>query len=159
MLASHIGLYEWLKALHVVMAVVWVGGNVVLQILAVRLVRGGDVVRMAALAGDVEWLGMRVFAPASGLVLILGVWMVVQNDAWNFGQLWVLVAIAMFAYSFLSGLLYLGPSSGRLKRLYESEGPAGPAASALLRRIFLVSRVELVLLILIVFDMVLKPGL
>jgi hypothetical protein len=29
----------------------------------------------------------------------------------------VLAAIAMFAYSFLSGLLYLGPQSGRLKRI------------------------------------------
>jgi hypothetical protein len=71
----------------------------------------------------------------------------------------VLAAIAMFAYSFLSGLLYLGPQSGRLKRIYETEGAASAAGAALLGRIFLVSRIELVLLVLIVFDMVLKLGL
>jgi hypothetical protein len=32
---------------------------------------------MAAFAGDVEWLGMRVSAPASGLVLVFGIWMVI----------------------------------------------------------------------------------
>jgi uncharacterized membrane protein len=159
MLASHIGLYEWLKAFHVLLAVIWVGGNVVLHALSLRILRDRDPVRMATFAGEVEWVGNRVFAPSSGLLLILGIWMVVEEPAWTFGQFWILAAIAMFAYSFLSGLLYLGPHAGRLKKLYESEGAASQAAQTLLARILLVSRVELVLLILIVFDMVLKPGL
>jgi uncharacterized membrane protein len=157
-IASHIGLYEWLKAFHVLMAVVWVGGNVTLQVLAVRLARENDPEQMASFAGQVEWLGMWLFAPSSGLLLILGIWMVIIEQAWTFGQFWILAAIAMFAYSFLTGLFYLGPKSGRLKKIYETEGTASPAG-ALLKRIFVLSRIELVLLILIVFDMVLKPGL
>jgi uncharacterized membrane protein len=159
MVASHIDLYDWLKAFHVFLAVVWVGGAIALQILAIRLVRTNDTARMAAFAGEAEWVGMRVFAPASGLLLILGVWMVIDSPDWDFDQLWVLAAIAMFAYSFLTGLLYIGPQSGRLKKLYEAEGSSSPAAVTVLRRVFLVSRIELVLLVLIVFDMVLKPGL
>ena len=61
--------------------------------------------------------------------------------------------------SFLSGFFYLGPQSGRLKQIYQTEGVESPAATALLGRLFLASRIELVLLILIVLDMVLKPGL
>ncbi|MGZ5292009.1 MAG: DUF2269 family protein, partial [Actinomycetota bacterium] len=110
-------------------------------------------------SGDVEWIGMRVFAPASGLLLVFGVWMVIDDPAWDFDQFWIIAAIAMFAYSFLSGLLYLGPQSGKLKTLFETEGPTSPKALSLMRRLFLVSRIELVLLVLIVFDMVLKPGL
>lgn len=98
-------------------------------------------------------------APASGLVLVFGIWMVIQEPAWTFGQLWVLAALAMFAFSFLSGFFYLGPQSGRLKQIYQTEGVESPAATALLGRLFLASRIELVLLILIVLDMVLKPGL
>src|SRR5512134_3875726 len=141
------------------MAVVWVGGNVVLQVLAVRMARSNDGARMAAFAGEVQWVGNHVAAPASGLLLILGIWMVIDEPAWTFDQLWILAALGMFAFSFLSGILFLGPSSGRLKRIYGSEGVDSPNATALLNRLFLVSRIELVLLILIVFDMVLKPGL
>jgi hypothetical protein len=85
--------------------------------------------------------------------------MVIDEPAWTFGQLWILAALAMFAYSFLSGLLYIGPQSGKLKKIYETEGVESPAGVALLRRLFVMSRIELVLLVLIVFDMVLKPGL
>jgi hypothetical protein len=152
-------LYDWLLAFHILMATVWVGGNILMQVLAVRINRERDPMKTAQFLGDVEWVGTKVFAPASGLLLLLGIAMVIKEPAWTFGQLWVLAAIAMFAYSFLTGLLYLGPQSGRLKKLYEAEGPTAAAAPAIIRRLFLASRVELVLLVLIVFDMVLKPGL
>jgi hypothetical protein len=70
----------------------------------------------------------------------------------------VLAAIAMFAFSFVSGAFFLGPQSGKLKQMYDAEGTNAPGAPALIRRLFLVSRIELVLMVLIVFDMVLKPG-
>ena len=152
-------LYDWLLAFHILMAIVWVGGNILMQVLAVRIVRERDPMKTAQFLGDVEWVGTKVFAPASGLALLLGIAMVIKEPAWTFGQLWVLAAIAMFAYSFLTGILYLGPQSGRLKKLYEAEGPTAVAAPAIIRRLVLASRVELVLLVLIVFDMVLKPGL
>jgi hypothetical protein len=43
--------------------------------------------------------------------------------------------------------------------MYQAEGPMAPGAPPLIRRLSLVSRVELVLMLLIVADMVLKPGL
>jgi uncharacterized membrane protein len=151
-------LYDWLKAFHVLFAVIWVGGGITLQVVAIRLRRENDHARMAAFAGDVEWIGGRVFAPASGLVLILGIWMVIDQPAWTFGQFWILAALAMFAYSFVNGAFVLGPQAGRLKTMFETEGPS-PATTALVNRLFVLSRIELVLLVLIVFDMVLKPGL
>lgn len=65
----------------------------------------------------------------------------------------------MFGYSILSAALFLGPQSGRLRKMYDTEGPDAPGAPALIRKLFLVSRIELALLVLIVADMVLKPGL
>jgi hypothetical protein len=63
-----------------------------------------------------------VFTPASLVLVVLGPWMVVTSQAWDFGRLWVEAAIAMFAYSFVSGAFYLGPSLGRLNRLYAERG-------------------------------------
>jgi hypothetical protein len=55
--------------------------------------------------------------------------------------------------------VYFGPESKRIREAAEAEGPESPRAQALIRRIFLVSWFDLILLVLIVADMVLKPGL
>lgn len=152
-------LYDWLKFFHILMAITWVGGAITLQVLAIRLVRQNDPVKLAAFAGEVEFVGTRVFTPATIILLGLGIWMVIEEPAWTFAQFWVLAGLAMFAYSFASGVFYLGPQSARLKKMYETEGPTAPGAPAIIRRLFTVSRIELVLLVLIVADMVIKPGL
>lgn len=159
MLAAHTGLYDWLLLFHILAAIVWVGGAILAQVLAVRVMSARDPAVMRGLVEAFEWTGNRMFAPASLILLILGVWMVIEEPAWEFEQFWVIAAIAMFAYSFVTGAFYLGPRFKRLKELWETEGTDSPAATALLRRLFRFSRIELVLLILIVFDMVLKPGL
>ncbi len=141
------------------LAVTWVGGDITIQILAIRLVRTRDAEKLRYFAGEVEWTGTHVFTPAALLLLGIGIWMVILEPAWTFGQFWVLAAIAMFAYSFLVGAFFLGPQSAKLKRTYEREGAESTAATDILKRLFLASRIELALLILIVFDMVLKPGL
>jgi hypothetical protein len=64
----------------------------------------------------------------------------------------------MFAFSFVSGAFYIGPQLKRMNGVVEAEGPESPKVDEYLRTIFLVSRVELTLLVLIVFDIVLKPG-
>ena len=150
------GVYEWLKSLHVLMAIVWVGGAIALQVLAVRTMRARDPERLRIFVGEVEFVGTRIFTPASLILLILGIIMVI--DRWAFEQFWIVAAIVMFAFSFVSGAFYLGPNSAKLRKMYEAEGANAAGAPELIRKLFLVSRVELVLMVLIVFDMVLKPG-
>ena len=151
-------LYLWLKSFHVLMAIIWVGGAITLQVLAIRIVRTNDRSLLRTFAGLAEFVGNRVFAPASIILVILGIWMVIKEPAWTFGQFWILAALGMFAFSFVSGAFYIGPQTGKLKKMYEAEGTEAAGAPALIRKIFVVSRIELVLLVLIVFDMVLKPG-
>lgn len=152
-------LYEWLKTGHILMAIVWVGGAVALQVLATRTMRADDPERLRIFAGEVEFVGTRIFTPASLLLLLFGIWMVIDSPAWEFTQFWVIAALAMFAFSFVSGAFYLGPQSGKLKKLYEAEGPNAAGARELIGKLFLVSRIELVLMMLIVLDMVIKPGI
>jgi hypothetical protein len=55
--------------------------------------------------------------------------------------------------------MYLGPRSKRVAQLFEAEGPTSVAGRALLNRLFLVSRVELVAFLVIIALMVAKPNL
>jgi uncharacterized membrane protein len=150
-------LYNWLKSFHVLMAVIWVGGNVALQIVATRVNRSGNKPFGYELTKQYEFIGTRVFTPVSLILVVLGVWMV-GIGPWNFGMLWIDLGIAMFAFSFVSGAFYLGPHLKKLKETADREGLEAPAVDRIIRNIFVVSRIELALLILIVFDMVLKPG-
>jgi hypothetical protein len=61
--------------------------------------------------------------------------------------------------SFIAGAGFLGPESGRLGKLVEERGPEDAEYQRRLARIFLISRIELLLLILVVLDMTVKPGL
>ena len=148
--------YELLKTIHVLGAVVWVGGGVMAQLLAFRIRRTNDTGRMAAFAKDSEWIGTHVFLPASLLLLAMGIWMVV--DVWSFSDLWIVIGIVGMLFSVLTGSLFLGPESKRLGTLMEDPNADQGAIASRIDRILLISRIELVVLLLVVADMVIKPG-
>src|ERR687895_92346 len=72
-------MYDWLKLVHVLGAMVWVGGAVMVQIVAIRAMASKDPVRQATFSADAEWLGMRVFTPASVIVLLAGIGIVLVS--------------------------------------------------------------------------------
>jgi uncharacterized membrane protein len=149
--------YQWLLALHILSVVVWVGGAVTMQILAVRAAGSNDPARMAAFGGDTEWIGLHVYMPASILVLISGIALVL-NGHWGWGHSWIVFGIFGILFSAIVGATFLGPEAGRIKKLIEEHGPTAPAVRDRMNRVFLVSRIELVILLLVVADMALKPG-
>ena len=146
-----------LKTIHVLFAVIWVGGAATTQILATRLSTANEPARMAAFAKDIEFVGTRVFMPSSIVVLGAGIWMV-ATSGWNFTDLWIILGLVGIAFSAIVGAAFLGPESGRIGRLIESRGPEDGEVVARMKRIFTVSRVELVILLLVVINMVVKPG-
>ena len=99
--------YDLLLYLHVLAVIVWIGGAFAVQVLAIRADRSDDPARMAAIAKDAEWLGLRVFTGAGLLVFVLGVLLVLEGPL-LFWHLWVSLGIAAYALSFLTGLLFLG---------------------------------------------------
>jgi uncharacterized membrane protein len=148
-------LYEVLLAVHILAAVVWVGGGVTLAILAARVQRRGESQRLVELGRDIEWIGTRVYVPASVLLLLAGIAMVV--DAWSFEDAWIVLGIAGFVISMLTGALFIGPESARLAQRLSSEG-LDVQTRARLRRLTIVSRLDVLLLLLVVVDMAVKPG-
>lgn len=153
-----VSLYEWLVSFHVLGACVWIGGAVVTQALAIRATRSDDPTAVGKLAGDVEWVGTRVIIPSTIVLLIAGIWAVVEGP-WEFEQGWITAGLVVWILSFITGAGFLGPESGRIKNLIAASGPEAPEVRRRVGRILFIARIELVLLIAIVFIMVGKPWL
>ena len=148
--------YTFFKSVHVVAAAVWVGGAAMIQALAFRIVRTGDARRQADFAKDTEVVGMRVFIPATWILLLAGIAMMINLD-WSWGQNWIVFGLIAYALSFVVGAGFLGPEGGRIAATIEREGPESPAAQARIRRILVISRCELVILVTVIVAMVVKP--
>lgn len=147
--------YELLLFVHVAMAVIWVGGGLMMQFFGLRAVASGDPTRLGTLGEDIEWIANRVFIPGSLLAFLSGVLLVVESDAYGFGDDWIVIALALYATTFFAGLLFLGPESGRVGKL-TAEG--SPEAGRRTMRLIFLARLDLALLWLIIYDMTVKPS-
>jgi uncharacterized membrane protein len=141
----------------VLAAITWVGSAIYAQVLANKVLREGDPVRLAATATDIGDLGKRLITPASISVLVFGVWLVALSPL-NFTDTWVALGLVGIAITAATGAGFLGPESERLGKLTAERGPSDPEVQRRIRRILAVSRVDLVVLTLVVADMVFKPG-
>ena len=150
--------YEFLLFFHIAMAAIWVGGAAMMQFFGLRAIQAADPRRLAEVGGDIEWIGNRVLVPSSALAVISGVLLVIDSDFFGFGDDWILIGIVLFAITFVAGAAFFGPESGRLGKLVEAEGPSSPAVQAKLRRLLALTRADLMLLFLIIFDMAVKPS-
>jgi hypothetical protein len=144
--------YEFLLFVHVSCAVIWIGGGFVLQIYAMVERSSGDTAAMARFAGIAGRLGERVFIPASLLVVLAGIGLMIEGP-WSWGDLWVVFALVTFAASFALGAGVLGPTAKKI----EVVGPETDEGQRLIRRIFSLLRVDLLFLFAIVFAMTVKP--
>jgi uncharacterized membrane protein len=154
MSAATITTYQWYLAIHILAVTVWVGGGLGVHLFALRARAANDPHRMAAFSADAEFIGTRVLMPASVLAGVFG-FLLVHEGHWDY-KFWIVFPIVVWVGSFALGGAFLGPQSKRLGAAIERGNVA--EATAIRDRIFLVSRVMIVLLVLVVLDMALKPG-
>jgi uncharacterized membrane protein len=126
-------------------------------VLALRAARTKDPARVAAVTADAEFVGGRIFAPTSFAVAILGFVLVSEGD-WDF-DFWLVFAIAAWVVSAATGAAFLGPQSQRIGQIVSEKGADSPEVMARARRLFLVARIDLLILTLVILDMTIKPGL
>jgi uncharacterized membrane protein len=150
-------LYDWLLFLHVLAAMIWLGGGVVLAVTAARILRDPEPGAVARFTESLRAVGPLVLAPATIAVLGLGIGLVVDTDAWDFGQLWVQLGLGLFAGAFLIGAVY----QSRTALAAERAAARGDDAQARreLRRWTWGYYLILLLLIVAAWDMTTKPGL
>jgi uncharacterized membrane protein len=142
--------------LHVVAAVVWVGGGALLTILALRTERENDPIALANIGRQAAFVGEKIFTPSALVVLAFGIAMIEKGDL-GYGEFWIVAALVGWAMTFLTGVGFFAPQTKKLNVLIEQHGIEHPVAQAQLKKILLVARLDVALLLLITADMAAKP--
>ena len=150
-------LHTWLVFGHVLSAMVWVGGSLMLYLVGTRARTSAEPNAVAEFSRTMSHLGPRVLMPAVLGTLVFGGWMVAESPAWSFKQPWLMIGGTLFLLALLIGAIHLSRIGIGLQRA--AERPDGRAEGlALLGRWITGYRVVVVLLLVAVWDMVFKPG-
>jgi uncharacterized membrane protein len=139
-------LYTLLLTLHILLVVGWLGAGVTLQVLALRVSSAGEGA-LAPFGDQLAWFGERWFPAVSGLTGLMGVLLWIDGP-WEFGDVWILIAAVGWIISSAVGATQLGPRALKLRDAPDA---------ATLQEFRTIARVDSVLLVLIVADMVMKP--
>lgn len=146
--------YEILLFLHIATAAVWLGSGFFLQMLVWRAGQLNDGPLLQGVASNSGWLAQRIFIPSSLAVLVAGILLTIEGP-WSFGDLWITLGLVGYAFSFLVGILFIEPEGKRIAAAMQA-GDERRAAFHV-ARINAISRIELVVLYLVLAAMALKP--
>jgi uncharacterized membrane protein len=151
-------MYEFLLTVHILAAIVWVGGGIAMHILGRRVVKRGDSTEIYEFSKEINVIGLRLYAPTSLILLVAGI-LLVNEAGYEFSQLWITLAFLGWAFSFIVGVGYYGPQDKKLQALVAADGPTAPGVLENVRQALLVNQIEILILVLVVIDMTTKPGL
>jgi uncharacterized membrane protein len=148
---------EVLLTIHVLAAVIWVGGAIAMHILGRRVLKRGDNEEIYNFSKEINTVAMRLYAPTSVVLLIAGIFLV-SEAGYEFSQAWVGIGLAGWLVSFVVGVGYYGPKDKKLQLLVAERGPDDPGVKQNVSQALAVNSVELLILVLVVIDMTVKPG-
>jgi uncharacterized membrane protein len=152
--------YEWFKTLHVLAAVLWVGGGATLAVYAILTQRQNTPEEMASVARKAALIGERMFTPLSLLVLAFGFGLMENGQSpWTYDQFFVIFALAGWGVSAATGAFFLGPEAKKLGKLMPTRPADDPEVQARIRRVLMIARIDVVVLLAVVFVMTAKPFL
>jgi uncharacterized membrane protein len=148
--------YLAFKALHVVSAVLWIGGGAFLTFMAMATERAEDPGRLVEVARQAESGATRIFVPASFVVLGTGIAVTINGDL-DWGQFWLVFGLTAWAISTAVGVGFLTPRIKTLTALLDDHDARDPEVQSVVAPILLAARLDIALLLLIVIDMTVKP--
>lgn len=135
---------------HILAAIVTIGWLLTTALVAPMAIRRGDLPvlhHMGAVASKV--------GPAASLVLLLGIWLVVRaDDGIEFSDGWVGAAILLFIIAIVNGSVFIAGA----EKAAGAKIAAGQPANAEASRVALLGAINAVIVIVLVYLMVAKPG-
>ena len=156
MIESLAWLYPWLKAGHILAAIVAVGFNVSYAILIRRAT--AEPQHLGHVLRTVRVLDERFANPAYGMLFVLGLLMVLIGFP-DISDLWVWLAIILFLTATVLGFAIYSPLLRRQIAAVEGPGPESAEYRALAGQAGGLGAVLGGIVVVIVFLMVLKPTL
>lgn len=146
-------IYDTLLLIHILSAMVWVGGGFLVVAVERHAYKAGGRDAFTRMRGDLEWVDDRIFTPAPLVVVVTGVAMVLFSEAWAFSQPWIYLTLGLIAVEFAVGYRDLN----RLKA-GRQRGTDSPAYKAAVKTWLRFAPAAIALYGVIVALMLFKPG-
>jgi uncharacterized membrane protein len=141
---------------HVLAAIAWVGGALVVLVTLEVARRSGDRAHVVRALHYDDRLGLIYYVPAALILLAAGIGLVFEGP-WSFGDGWVLAGIGLLVVTLAVGFAFFLPFGKRLSAAVDAYGPDSDQAAAEVDRIRAIAWGDLGLLIAAVFVMTTKP--
>jgi uncharacterized membrane protein len=148
--------YELLLFVHILAAAIWFGAGILFHVLAHRADKAHDTVAMRRLLDDTVALSNQLFIPASMVVLVAGVLLVVDGP-WSFGELWIVLGLIGYAATVATGVGVIKRRSERIAALTAGGDGLTPEAVYEARLMLAIARIDYVTLTLVIAVMAFKP--
>jgi uncharacterized membrane protein len=149
--------YTLFKFLHIVGAIVWIGGVISVNIISVRIAREKDGAALAAISRQSRFYGMAIIGPAAGLTLLAGIVMIAVSGLSV--PLWIAWGLAAILVSMGLGATLIRRAGEELSQLAATATPGDSRLSALQQRLSTLNIVNVLVLLSAVWAMVFKPTL
>jgi uncharacterized membrane protein len=148
--------FQFMKFIHVLLAIVAVGFNTSYGIWLARAAKAPQATQSHVLR-TIKFLDDRFANPAYGLLLITGLFMAFSAGI-PFSRLWIALGIGLWLVLVFIGLGVYTPTLRDQIRVLESEGPGSDEYQRLAARGRTVGIVLGIIVVIIVFLMVTKPA-
>jgi hypothetical protein len=157
-----VGFDDWILSLHVLSAFALVGAEVIFWIMIVSLWGTDSTGRVASLM-RVSQVGTVLVSVGSLGTIVFGVWLAISLDAYELWDAWVIAAIILWAIAVELGRRGgqgYGAAGMEAQRLAQAGTETSPVVAETFRasRAFQFHTVSSVLILLLLIDMIWKPG-
>jgi uncharacterized membrane protein len=148
-------LYTLLVFVHILAVCVWIGGGFVMEVMSLRLGGHPTKERVGQFFEIAHYVSPRVFMPAAIITLFSGVTLVLMGGA-AFRDLWIVLALTGVGATIILGATQIGPNVMKMSDLLESSGDANEI-TRISKRLHFITRIDLVILVFVLLDMILRP--
>ena len=148
-------LYNLLKLLHILVAIIAVGSNISYGIW--QGLAGNDLERQSFVLRSVKFIDDRVANPAYLMLLASG--LIMAGWHWSYTTHWIAAAIVLYVVVILVGFAVYSPALVRQIETLERDGAESPAYRAAAVRATAVGIGIMLPVLVILFMMVVKPRL
>ncbi len=149
--------YELLLSLHVMAMATWFGSGLAITAMGFMALKTSPETFGGFALPATKWAGMA--HPAGGVVLLLTGFAMVADADYSIGDTWLILALVGLVLAMGLGGALIGRTADGIAMGVAAGTATAQTLQSQGRRLLLYTRIELVILALVIVDMVTKPGL
>lgn len=146
--------YGWFLFLHIVGIILYVGGDIILNILAIKAFKDRDATGFLKIVKSVS--------PVVGIGAILtlpsGIGLVLQSSTLSFSMFWILSGIFMVVIAGISESIYFSKQVLTIQSILTEKGSDDKGIMSRMRHIINVAAIVNLLFLIVIWLMVFKPN-